>query len=420
MLYLAAVWSVTGYSITVARVAMLSLAALGLVLVYSLGLRLANWHAAALALLLLLCDPLFYAQSMMTQLDMPAMVCVLLGLVLFLDNRHIACAAACTAAALTKETSILLPLVLMLTLLRERRLREAAYYVVPALALSVWLFALWRATGTPFGNAEFAHYNLNYSLDPLRMVFSLCRRVYYLFLQDFRWIGTAAMWYSWRHRGLFRTPAWHLVMTFAAAHIVLVSVLGGAELERYLLPVLPIFYLAVAQALFTLSPARRNLCAAAVCAGLVVAVFTKPLFPLPYEDTGAMVDFVRVQQTAAAYLQQHYSGQDIYTAWPLTAALGRADFGYVTKPLTTHETLDLKYSILSKLNPRDVHVLVLYPRTWEPVFWILHLPGVGAFLTRFYEYEPQMTGGQAHTVLGLSRVARWDRRGQWVEVWAKR
>ncbi|MCU1261395.1 MAG: hypothetical protein JWO80_4280 [Bryobacterales bacterium] len=420
MFYLACVWHAVGYSIAATRCAMLILAACGVFLAYELGRRLAgDWRPAALAILLLCCDPLFYAQSMMAQLDMPAMVCVLLALVLFLGDRHFACAVACTAAALTKETSIVLPLVLMLVLVRERQWRQAAYYVMPAIALSAWLFVVWRATGTPFGNAEFAHYNLNYSLNPLRCVFSLSRRVYYLFVQDFRWVGTVAMVYAWRNRGLYRTRAWRVVMIFAAAHIVLVSVLGGAELERYLLPVLPLFYLAIAEALFTLAPRTRTVSAVVMCCGLITAIFLKPVFPLPYEDSFAMVDFVRLQQTAARYLENQYAAKKIYTAWPLTAALGRTEFGYVAHPLKTRETFDLKYSILSKLNPKDVDVLVLYPRTWEPVFWILRLPLAGEFLTRFYEYEPQMTSEQAHRILGLARVARWQHRGQWVEIWAK-
>jgi 4-amino-4-deoxy-L-arabinose transferase-like glycosyltransferase len=416
MFYLACVWRVVGYSIVATRCAMLMLAACGVVLAYNLGSRLATATVAALAIGFLFCDPLFYAQSMMAQLDMPAMVCVLLALILFLRDRHFACAVACTASALTKETSIVLPLVLMLVMVWERRWRQAVYYVIPAIALSVWLFALSRATGTPFGNAEFAHYNLNYSLNPLRCVFSLSRRAYYLFVQDFRFVGAIAMVVAWR---IFKTRAWRVTMIFAASHIVLVSVLGGAELERYLLPVLPIFYIAAAAALLTFPPRRRNVCAAVVCVGLVSGVFIKPLFPLPYEDSFAVVDFARLQQTAAGYLEANYAAKKIYTAWPLTAALGKAEYGYVTHPLNVAETFDLKYSILSKLNPKDVDVLVLYPRTWEPVFWILRLPVIGEFLTRFYEYEPQMTSEQARSVLKLTLVKRWERRGQWVEIWAK-
>ena len=269
---------------------MLLLAAGGLTLTYLLAVRLSKAHqtgCALLAVFLMCCDPLFYAQSIMAQLDMPAMVCVLLALFLFLGNNQPGCAVgrrnalACTAAVLTKETSIVLPLVLGIVLLRERRWRQASYYVFPAFALSVWLFALWRATGTPFGNAEFAHYNLNYSLNPLRCIFSLSRRIYYLFIQDFRWVGTLAIAFAWRKGQRFRTDAWRVVILFAAAHIILVSVLGGAELERYLLPVLPVFYIAVAEALFSMAPLRRYVYAAVLSCGLITGMFLRPMFPMP-------------------------------------------------------------------------------------------------------------------------------------------
>ena len=416
MAYLAAMWHIFGYSIVSTRCAMLLLASLGAALTVLLGLRLSNAAAGLLAVLFLLCDPLFYAQSMLAQLDMPAMVCVLAALLLFLHDRHAAAAIACTAAALTKETSILLPLVLMLALLKERRLRPAAYYVIPAIALAAWIFALWRTTGNPFGNAEFAHYNLDYSLQPLRMLLSLARRIYYLFIQDFRWIGVLAIVSARRH---FATRAWRIAMIYAAAHIVLVSVIGGAELERYLLPVLPLFYIATAAALTTLAPVRRYALAAAMSAALVAGIFLRPAFPFPYEDNFAVVDFGRLQETAARYLQSHYPHSRIYTAWPLTPALRGPDFGYVTKPLDAHETRDFRYSFLAKLDPRGVDVLVTYPRTWEPVFWILRLPLIGAYLTKFYEWEPPMTPEQCRAVLGLVRVAHWDRRGQWIDIWAK-
>jgi hypothetical protein len=209
-------------------------------------------------------------------------------------------------------------------------------------------------------------------------------------------------------------------MIFAAAHIILVSLLGGAELERYLLPVLPIFYIAVAAALSTVPQLLlRNVGMFALCGGLITGLFVNPIFPFPYEDNLAMADFVQLQQTAAQYLESSFKDRTIYTAWPLTPALQRAEFGYVQHPLKTYETTDLRYSSLAKLDPKSVDVLVLYSRTWEPKWSVFRIAGVDRFLARFYEYEPQMTEEQCRSVLGVVRQARWDQRGQWIAVFAK-
>src|SRR5580704_13146126 len=65
MAYLGAVWSVTGYSIVATRLAMLALAALGVVATLRLGVRMGlSTAVAGFAAGLLLVSPLVVAQSM--------------------------------------------------------------------------------------------------------------------------------------------------------------------------------------------------------------------------------------------------------------------------------------------------------------------------------------------------------------------
>lgn len=423
MAYLAGVWRVFGYSIAATRSAMLFLAAAGVFLTFLLAARLPEARLgfpALVAVLLLLCDPLFYTQSMMAQLDMPAMVFCLMALLLFIEERHLAAAVASTAAVLSKETSVLLPLVFVAVLFRERRLKQyAPYYALPFAALAAWLIALWAATGTPFGNRGFEHYNLTYSLHPVRALFSLIRRIYYVFIDNFRWVGTVVIFLAWRRFRIYSSRAWRVTMIFGATHLVLVSLLGGAELERYLLPILPIFYIAVAAGLSTTPRLVRSLGLAAMCGGLITGLFVNPVFPFPYEDNLAMVDFVVLQHAAAGYLESRQRDKTIYTAWPLTAALRRSEFGYIQHPLKTRETTDLRYSTLSKLDPAAVKVLVMYSRTWEPKWGVLRLEIISRFLAKFYEYEPQMTSEQCKKVLGLVPIARWEEGGQWIEVYGR-
>lgn len=420
MAYLALVWRIAGYSIVATRLAMLALASAGVIVTLLLGRELAGRAAAILGALFLLLDPLFYTQSMLAQLDMPAMVFTVLALLLFLKDRHAAAAAASTALVLAKETGAILPLIFIAVLYRDpARRRYALYYAAPFAALAVWFVALWRTTGHLFGDPGYAHYNITYALNPVRASVTILRRLYYLFVDDFRCVGTLAMVVAWRRRRLYATRGWRMVWCFIAVHVLLVSLLGGAALERYLLPVLPLVYIAMGTALESLRPCWRYAGMAALAAGLLTGLFVNPPFPFPYENNLALVDFVWLDRAAARFVEQAYPARTIYTAWPLTAALRNPAFGYVDRPMKANETSDLRVSTLNALplSPRDV--LILYSRTWEPEWGVLQWPAVREFLSRYYEYERQMTPQEVQQRFGLVPVRRWSRRGQWIEVFAR-
>src|SRR6202035_1174634 len=94
--------------------------------------------------------------------------------------------------------------------------------------------------------------------------------------------------------------------------------------------------------------------------------FGTPPVPFPYENNLAMVDFVRLQQSAAEYLEDHAADQRIATAWPLSDAIIHPEVGYVRRPLNLRVvTGGVLLTNLAKLNPRDFDVLVLYSAEWS-------------------------------------------------------
>jgi len=114
MAILALVWHVFGFSILSARLTMLAIAAAGVYLSFLLAVRLSRKAPDApafAAIAFLMVAPMFYTQSMMVLLDMPAMTLTILALLLFFDERYAACAVAATALVLVKETAITTPMV---------------------------------------------------------------------------------------------------------------------------------------------------------------------------------------------------------------------------------------------------------------------------------------------------------------------
>ena len=208
--WLAMAWHLFGFSILTTRIAMLMLASFGVLVSFLLAIELTRGAPGtpAFAAVTLLCiSPLFYAQAVLAQLDMPAMGFTALALLLFLQNRFRAAALTCVALVMVKETGIVVPLVFGAWLLFERRglgqeRADVLWFLVPAAPLLAWIIALKHFTGHWFGNSEFSNYNILFPLNPVRFVFALLRRLYFLFIGSGHFIGTATFLYAWKRMPL--------------------------------------------------------------------------------------------------------------------------------------------------------------------------------------------------------------------------
>ena len=421
MLYLAAAWRLAGYSIVSTRVAMLLIAMLACWPVYRLAADYLcpDRKAAVMTLVLLCVSPLFFSQSIMTLLDMPAMALTALSLLLFLRERMVLASFACVALVMVKETGALLPAVLGLALIREHRWKPSVLFLIPAFPLIGWLLVLHARSGHWFGNALFAQYNLSYPLNPVRLALALFRRGYYLFIGTGYFIGTAALLKTRAVRDLnpwVASRAWRIAGVFALAHVVAMCLIGGAVLERYLLPVLPITLAAFANAICALTPRFRNVGFAALLAASAACIFVDPIYPFPLENNLAWTDFVQVQHDAAGYLSARLpAGAAISSAFPFAGCMRRPELGYTLRRFLIDEVPDFTRPSLERLRGRHIDAFAIFSSTSDPV-GLMRNPRWIAFLQKFYGYEPDIAPDQIPTVLGLHTVARFERHGQWIEI----
>jgi hypothetical protein len=346
------------------------------------------------------------------------MLFTVVAMLLFLEEQLFLSAMACVALVLVKETGVVTPLLFGLWLLAEKRVRQAGYFLMPAAVLGSWFLFLHMQTGHLFGSAAFTQYNLEYLTHPVRMAVALARRLYHLFWENLHWIGTFGIVYACMTGGVFEGRSWRLAWTLVALHVVLFSVMGGAMLERYLLPVLPIVYTGMIAGWTALPAPWRALGPIALIAGVAVCNFWNPPYPFPLENNLAFTDFVRLQQTAAGYIEQNYPGSEVSTAWPLSAALSRPEFGYVKVAHRVREIPDFGGSAIASLEHGPVEVLVLYSRQWDPPGNLLRNPIVLKFWGHFFSYEPQTSSFELDRRFHLKTVAGWSHGGQWVEVHA--
>ena len=350
--YLALWWKASGFYPEVTREAVLMVAAVGLLAVWRLAYRLSGspgvafWTAVLTGLY-----PIWFAQSTLAHADILAAACTLWGLVYALperDRRPRVAALWFMLAVLSKETAIAAPLTLaccwLVSALRKqapergRLLREAAWLTSCVVPLAAWYGWHYAKTGFVFGNAEFLRYNAQETLTPLRFLAAFGHRLLHLFAHMNMFVPMlltfAAMMLQprreadGREREGLSNGVRRRILILLAANAVLFSVLGGALLCRYLLPMYP---LVIVMALTTFQrrvPLWHGL-AVLSAAAFVAGLFVNPPYGFAPEDNLEYARVVRLHAAAIARLTKLYPGATVLTAWPVSDYLRRPELGYV-------------------------------------------------------------------------------------------
>lgn len=432
MVYLGVIWRIFGFSPAITRAAMILVAAVTVTAAWALGRRVAGCEAGIWAAMLLAISPLFFAQSSLVFLDLAAALFTTLALIFALDGRWASFALATSLAVLSKETAvILLPACWAWMLIRRQdRSRQAwMFSVIPAIVLAAW--ALYYHARTDFwtGNPEYLQYNLYSALAPLHILRAFVARLAEVLFQGFNWLAAACaaagIWWMQKRKAGGANAAQSernfgdfafLALALIAVYILVLSVVGGAILPRYMLPVFPAFYALAAALIFRLpkSIARLACCGILVC--FVAGWFINPPYPFPYEDNLSYADFIRLHQCAAAYLEALPGNPTILTAWPSTDELRQPSLGYVRRPLRVAQVDDFTPSSFASAPRFDV--LYLYSRKWDPPDnWLTRFGPLRAFTRRFYAYQPAARPGEIAAGCHLRLIEEFDRRGQWVRIY---
>jgi 4-amino-4-deoxy-L-arabinose transferase-like glycosyltransferase len=344
--YLALWFTLSGWKPAVARVAMLLLAAFALTNIFMLARRLVGTGVAVATTIATAVFPIFFVQSSLTHADLTAAAFTLWGIRLYIEGRVWPSQLAFCLAVLSKETAVITPLAFALwELLQPRlnagpsRIQRSVIALVPVLPLLGWLIYHHHVTGRFFGNADFYQYNVTQALSPLRFLLALIQRIWHLFgtmnMLALTAATVVAMFFppvmdSSGGRPRIAVPVQLQFALIMLAHLLTFSLLGGALLTRYLLPVYPLVIM------IGMSTLRRRVSRWEWPAALMVIVFVLGLFfDPPYrfapEDNLTYKDFVDLHFKAAKFLEQHEQNSTILTAWPAADELTRPYLGYVNQ-----------------------------------------------------------------------------------------
>jgi hypothetical protein len=301
---------------------------------------------------------------------------------------------------------------------------------VPLIPLGLWYVYHYYRTGFVFGNPEFFHYNVEATLHPLRIVLALGMRIFqvagYLNLYVLTLAALLAMWLSplcdgSEDGGERRRIALAVQFSFLAiivAYVVAMSLVGGAVLARYMLPVVPLVIIICVSTLRRRVRLWRGVIAI-VALAFVAALFVNPPYGFSIEDNLAYRDYIRLHQDAETFLEARYPMARVLTAWPANDELTRPYLGYVTRPMRVLRMEN--FTVETLMSAADLHsgfdVALVFSTKYEPAHPLLERwERWQTWKMRFFGYHRDVPPEAAAPILGGRLVYSERRNGQWVGV----
>jgi hypothetical protein len=467
MAYLALAWKFLGYSPVITRTAMLGIATFSLLGLFRLAQRVANTEVAAASALCTALYPVFFAQSSLAHLDLAAAGLTFWALLAYVEDRRWAAALWFSVAVLAKETAILAPLALFAWELLAKLLKVNApsepaqaregtasavppvptsdralapeeclpkrgpslllLLLLPLIPLALWYAFHYARTGFVFGNPEFFRYNVQTTVQPLRVLLALGLRLWqvvgYLNFSFLTLAGMLAMWLpALRDHGEERKrislDVQFSFLAIIAAYVVAMAVVGGAVLARYMLPVVPLVII------LWVSTLRRRVrlwraVIVIVALAFVAALFLNPPYGFSIEDNLAYRDYILLHQQAEDYAEARYPMARVLTAWPASDEISHPYLGYVTRPMRVFRIEDFTVEQLMAASEMrsNFDVALVFSTKYEPPHpWFERWHQWQQWKAQFFGYHRDVPPAATAQILGGQLVYNDTRDGQWVGV----
>ena len=448
-------WHVFGVHIFVTRLIACAFAAAALLAVFELGRHLLDAGGAIALTTLTAAYPIWFAQSTLAHADIFAAAFTLAGLAVYFseleppspgpDPRLRSNGGAShrmgwavllfSLAVLAKETALLQPTVLAAIELfaavrlerahRHRHLRWAGALAIPLPVLALWFaYHRWQ-TGFTFGNPTFLRYNATANLTFSHVTMALEYRFLHLFWQRDIWLPIlfALACLLLPRRPPLEAPSLppRILATIAAlvfANWIAFSVLGGALLTRYLLPVYPLLLL-VCLSLWQQRTAHWPWLAGITLVAFVSAWWLNPPTYFAPEDNLTYRDMIVVHQEAIAYLQANAPDATVLTAWPAAAELTRPELGYTDHRFKVDPLEDFTREQIGKAAEQPGRydaALVFATHYTAPTLRAYLLNHPNSRRGRKFARERDLSPFEIGEMLGGHIVWQDDRNGEWAAV----
>jgi hypothetical protein len=200
------------------------------------------------------------------------------------------------------------------------------------------------------------------------------------------------------------------------ANAAVFSVLGGALLTRYLLPMYPLVLLVAVTTFYRRAPYWQGL-AVFSAAAFVLGLFVNPPYGFAPEDNLAYAHVVRMQVAGIYQLEHRYPSAPVLSAWPMTDELRRPELGYVKEPWDVEAIDDFSPAQIARAQaePEKYSAALVFSTKYDPPssLWSLG-PASEALDERFFGLHHDMSPETIARQLGGTMVWKRDDDGMWV------
>jgi 4-amino-4-deoxy-L-arabinose transferase-like glycosyltransferase len=454
---LAGWWHLSGYVVSGTRTLVCMVSAAALLGAYRLAKILTTTAVVAVTVLLTAIYPIWFVQSTLAHADIFAAAFTLWGLSFYFERgqstrssvikvRHAGsiyrnqlwAATMFSLSVLSKETAVVTPSALALweaiLLFQNRReivLRRTHWSWLAALITPIAPLAAWYAyhkhrTGFIFGNPEFLRYNATANLDAYRVALCLWHRLLHLTIHMNMFVPVvctiAAMLIpiapSSTPKSVSR-PAMKAIGVILLANWIAFSILGGALLTRYLLPMYPLILLVCVNAWRQRIPTRWGLIATFSAAAFLSAIWTNPPYAFAPEDNLTYSDMIVLHQQAVRFIDLKYPQATVLTAWPATSELSRPELGYTNHPIKTTSLQNFSIAEIEKAaaDPGTYDTALIFSTKWEQPANRIDLGQRNQSSDmKYFDFHHDVSPAEAAALLHGQIVWQAHRKGEWAAV----
>jgi 4-amino-4-deoxy-L-arabinose transferase-like glycosyltransferase len=453
---LAAWWHLSGYVVSGTRTLVCMIAAAALLGVFKLARSLAGTTVAAVTVVLTAVYPIWFAQSTLAHADIFAAAFTLWGLAFYLEpttfqemqaartsrsnncsKNRILAAILFSLAALSKETAIVTPAalvvweaILLFTNRHQPSKRSSHALWIAALASPVVPLIAWYAyhfhrTGYVFGNPEFLRYNATANLDAYRIALCLYHRLLHLTMHMNMFVPvicTIALVLipvtSPAAPPTVPKPQLKAIAVILVANWIAFSILGGALLTRYLLPMYPLILL-VCAAIWRRRLHRWGPIAALSAAAFLAGIWINPPYAFAPEDNLTYRDMIVLHQQAVRFIDLTYPAATVLTAWPATSELSRPEIGYTNHPIKTVAIQNFSLGQVGKAaaDPGSYDVAFIFSTKWAPRANQFDLGRQNQSEdAKYFDFHRDLSPQQVAMLLHGQIVWQARRKGEWAAV----
>lgn len=450
-------WHLSGFVVSGTRTLVSIVSAAALLGVYRLAKALTSTAVAVVTVLLTAIYPIWFVQSTLAHADIFAAAFTLWGLAFYFERgewihsadhlshlpnhtyrAHVWAAIMFSLSALSKETAIVTPVALALwetTLLfqdrREGDLRHSHLRWLIALAAPIAPLAGWYAyhkyrTGFIFGNPEFLRYNATANLNAYRIVLCLWHRLLHLTAHMNMFVPVVCTIAALLIPVAITNPRLPItrgplkaIGIILLANWVAFSVLGGALLTRYLLPMYPLILLVCVNTWRRRIPTRWLFIAALSATAFVSAIWINPPYAFAPEDNLTYRDMIVLHQQAVKLLDLKYPGATVLTAWPATSELSRPELGYTNHPMKTTAVQNFSLEEMQKAaaDPSGYDTALIFSTKWAPTGNQINLGRHNESSdAKYFEFHRDLSPEEVAAMLHGDIVWQARRKGEWAAV----